>query len=221
MTNEDTPKTLMEMLTEPFGPDEVKQRKGRGGGMYDYIDARSAHQRLDRIFGPTGWDTSYKVIDADAKAVECTLRVCWEGIWASKSDVGYCNAADDADNDAAEPYKAAYSDALKRAAVQLGIGRHLYEKTPPAAAQRPREAPASTPLTKTLLNESALRAEMAAKGVNGADLARVIGANPPTTRLINKWLEDHPDLTQDDLVDTALKLALDAKANAESLKVSA
>ncbi len=213
-----TDKTLMEMLTEPFGPDEVKQRKGRGGGMYDYIDARSAHQRLDRVFGPTGWDTSYKVIDHEAKAVECTLRVCWDGVWASKSDVGYCNAADDADNDAAEPYKAAYSDALKRAAVQLGIGRHLYEKTTPASTQRPREAPAASPLTKELFNESVLRAEMAAKGVTGTDIGRIVGTTP-TRQVIGDWLKAHPTLTVDDLVDAALKGALDHKANTEALGV--
>src|SRR3990167_6772750 len=41
----------------------------------------------------------------------------------SKSDVGYPNGGMDDD----EPFKGAYSDAFKRAAVKLGIGRDLYD----------------------------------------------------------------------------------------------
>ena len=48
-------------------------------------------------------------------AVECTLTVC--GV--SKTDVG-------TSGESADAAKAAYSDALKRAAVKFGIGRYLY-----------------------------------------------------------------------------------------------
>mgnify|MGYP001596774105 CR=1 FL=1 len=57
---------------------------------------------------------------------------------------------------------------------------------------------------------------MAAKGVTGTDLGRVLG-NTPTRAMINAWLQQPPGLVADDLVDTALKMALDAKANAEAL----
>jgi Rad52/22 family double-strand break repair protein len=53
--------------------------------------------------------------------VECTLTVCG----ARRADVGYSNAPDSEDE--IEPAKAAYSDALKRAAVGFGVGRWLYE----------------------------------------------------------------------------------------------
>lgn len=139
-------KTVHELLTEPFGPDDVKQREGRGGFRFDYIDARSVHQRLDDVVGPGGWQTAFTILDPDSKAVECRLSVFIEGVWVAKADVGYPNSAQDAENDAQEPLKAAYSDALKRAGVQFGIGRHLYEKkTPQRPAQRPATASQSAP----------------------------------------------------------------------------
>ena len=73
--------------------------------------------RLDELFGPDGWQTGYRVLDAASGAIECTLTIA--GI--SKSDVGYPNRSG-----GEEPLKAAYSDATKRAAVQWGIGRWLY-----------------------------------------------------------------------------------------------
>ena len=53
--------------------------------------------------------------------------VCNQGrnIELCKADVGYPNDADNDPED--EPLKAAYSDAFKRAAVQFGIGRWLYQ----------------------------------------------------------------------------------------------
>lgn len=81
-----------------------------------YIDARNVMERLDQVVGPENWTDSYRVIDlAGSPAIECTLTVY--GI--SKTDVGTAG-------DAGDPAKAAYSDALKRAAVKFGIGRYLY-----------------------------------------------------------------------------------------------
>ena len=117
-------------LTEPFcAPKWRVQRtskervqgkypEGTRGLLVAYIDARQVFSRLDELFGPDGWQTSYRVLDAASGAIECTLTV--GGI--SKSDVGYPNRSG-----GEEPLKAAYSDATKRAAVQWGIGRWLYE----------------------------------------------------------------------------------------------
>ncbi|MAG36845.1 MAG: hypothetical protein CL878_11470 [Dehalococcoidia bacterium] len=98
-----------------------KYPEGTRGLLVAYVDARQVFSRLDELFGPEGWQTSYGVLDTESGAVECTLTI--EGI--SKSDVGYPNRSGDE-----EPLKAAYSDATKRAAVQWGIGRWLYEEEP-------------------------------------------------------------------------------------------
>ena len=95
-----------------------KYPEGTRGLVVAYIDARQVFSRLDELFGPDGWQTGYRVLDADSGAIECTLTIA--GI--SKSDVGYPNRSG-----GEEPLKAAYSDATKRAAVQWGIGRWLYE----------------------------------------------------------------------------------------------
>lgn len=102
-------------------PMDSKQRPGRGGRSFDYIDARQVQDRLDAVIGPGNWSVYFTVVDGAAHAVEATITI----FGVSKSDVGYPNAPDR--DDEVEPLKAAYSDALKRAAVQWGIGRFLYK----------------------------------------------------------------------------------------------
>lgn len=125
-----TEETLHEKLAKAFNDKELKffpvaisNGKGKVGS---YIDARAVEDRLDEVMGPGNWQTSYRCIDPGDKAVECTLSLRIDGEWAGKADVGYPNDAKDADNPDKEPWKAAYSDALKRAAVQWGIGRYIY-----------------------------------------------------------------------------------------------
>lgn len=119
-------------LAEPFPADEIswkpevtKKKDGspimRNGqqvaGCTAHIDARAVMNRLDDTVGPANWSDSYRVLN-DGRNVECTLIVC--GV--SKADVGQVNK-----DGFADPLKSAYSDALKRAAVKFGIGRHLYD----------------------------------------------------------------------------------------------
>jgi Rad52/22 family double-strand break repair protein len=106
-----------ELLRKPI---PAKQRKGPGGRTLAYITARDVQNRLDAVVGPGNWSTRFRVLGRDPWVIECTLTVCG----SSRADVGYSNAPDAEDE--AEPAKAAYSDALKRAAVGFGIGRWLY-----------------------------------------------------------------------------------------------
>lgn len=117
-----------------FRPEEIGTAPGnKGGGAY--VDARSIDERLDEVAGPENWSVSYRIIDLAAGVVEATITV--HGI--SKSDVGYPNNTMGTLNKSGnllepEPMKAAYSDAIKRAAVHWGIGRYLY----PYASKRQR-----------------------------------------------------------------------------------
>lgn len=124
---------IQKELAKEFAVGELKffpvaltqdKKKGKVGS---YIDARAVMDRLDSVVGVGGWTTAYRCIDPGDKAVECTLRVRYGDEWVEKADVGYPNEAKDANNAAKEPWKAAYSDALKRAAVQHGIGRYIYD----------------------------------------------------------------------------------------------
>ena len=136
--------TLEEMLQAPF-TDEVKQRPGRGGMTFDYIDARTTMQRMDDTVGLVGWEFHIKGILTEVRngpAVHGSLTIHTADGPRTHEDVGYPNGPDDE-----EPLKSAASDALKRCAVHIGVGRHLYfdatpqQGTRPVVAQRAPQAP--------------------------------------------------------------------------------
>ena len=102
-------------LKRPFEPRKLKWRKGPGGKELVYITARDVMDRLDEAVGVSGWETSYREVMGRV-VCELTLRI--EGNTITK-----CDGADDTANEGA---KGALSDALKRAAVQFGVGRYLY-----------------------------------------------------------------------------------------------
>jgi hypothetical protein len=112
-------------LAEPFPPSEVQWRiealsKDKTRALVvPYIDARSVLDRLDQVVGPENWNDQYEVLHLREEGpdrprlceVKCRLTV----YGVTKEDVGE-----------GDSLKAAFSDALKRAAVKFGIGRHLY-----------------------------------------------------------------------------------------------
>lgn len=135
-------------LSEPM---EFQLRDGRGGKKFKYIDARQVQDRLDEAVGPGNWSTKFKVLYHDPErnniVVECQLTI----FGVTKADTGSNNAPDidryvpakqgdwgtTTDGEGRivkingswedQPFKAAYSDALKRAAVSWSIGRFLYD----------------------------------------------------------------------------------------------
>jgi hypothetical protein len=116
-------KTVAEALLAPFPADMVGWKaqattKDNSRAMaVAYIDARCVMDRLDETVGPENWSDSYSVLGDQTGSfgkevvVECRLTV----LSVTKCDVGV-----------GEDGKSAYSDAFKRAAVKLGIGRYLY-----------------------------------------------------------------------------------------------
>jgi hypothetical protein len=90
-----------------------------------YVDARVVMDRLDDILGVGGWQDSYDFIPGTTSVI-CRLRVKIGGEWITKEDVGGMSEQPDE----GDRTKAALSDALKRAAVKLGVGRYLYRAEP-------------------------------------------------------------------------------------------
>jgi len=118
---------LMSVLKAPFPESEIEWRVGptnadkTKGIALAYITARAVMNRLDAVFGVGGWQDDYQFIpggDGSKNAWVCRLTVLIDGAWITKAD-----AADESDM---ESTKGGVSDALKRAAVKLGIGRYLY-----------------------------------------------------------------------------------------------
>lgn len=119
------PKQLSLALTAPFPAEAVHWKpltiRGNRALAAAYLDVRSIMQRLDQCFGVSGWQDAYELVNGGS--VVCKLRVKLDGEWVEKSDVGSpSEQPDDGDK-----LKAAFSDALKRAAIKLGIGRYLYK----------------------------------------------------------------------------------------------
>jgi len=114
-------KQIAEALAAPFTGTDLKTRPGRGGMTFTYADARAVAQRLDDVLGLAGWQFEVKVADAAAKVVHGTLIAVIDGVTTVRQDFGYPNSAQDD-----EPYKSAASDALRRCAAQIGVGRSLY-----------------------------------------------------------------------------------------------
>jgi len=126
-------------LAAPFEEKDLKHRPGRAGMTFTYADARAVAQRLDDVLGIEGWQFEVKVADPIRGVVHGSLALVVEGKTTIRQDFGYPNSAQDD-----EPLKSAASDALRRCAAQVGVGRSLYSpekgiQVPPRAAARPYE----------------------------------------------------------------------------------
>jgi hypothetical protein len=122
-----TEQEIADALSAPFDAKEVGCRVGsvtkdkkRCIPLW-YIDARNVFDRLTRVVGLAGWQDAYDVLPNGN--VVCRLSVRIAGGWVTRVDVGGQSDQDDA----GDKCKAAFSDALKRAAVKFGVGRYLYE----------------------------------------------------------------------------------------------
>lgn len=121
MTND-----LFVALAAPFPADRVSWRVGstmadkKKGMALAYIDARDVMDRLDSVVGPANWRRVHP--HANGRTL-CSLEIKINGEWVAKED-----GAGDTD---VEAEKGALSDAFKRAAVNWGIGRYLYDLPSP------------------------------------------------------------------------------------------
>lgn len=119
---------VIDRLAAPFDEKELKFRPGATSGARAlalvYVDARVIQDRLDEVLGPANWQDLYSVLDDGS--VVCTLKLRLDGEWIEKMDVG----SQSEQPDGGDRMKAAFSDALKRAAVKFGIGRYLYRVPP-------------------------------------------------------------------------------------------
>jgi hypothetical protein len=115
---------VAQVLSAPFDPSEVEFKPaaitGNRALALAYVDVRAIQNRLDVVCGVAGWQDSYRVLPDGA--VVCRLRLKIGEQWITKVDVG--SPSGQPDN--GDRTKAAFSDALKRAAVKFGVGRYLY-----------------------------------------------------------------------------------------------
>jgi hypothetical protein len=130
MSDQSTEKTasnapvVTRALAAPFDLSEVKFKpqavKGNRALALAYVDVRAIMDRLDNVVGVENWQDRYQLLPDNS--VMCQLRIRIGERWITKSDVG----GPSEQPDGGDRLKAAFSDALKRAAVKFGIGRYLY-----------------------------------------------------------------------------------------------
>lgn len=119
--------SLLEDLQRPFDSQDIEWRIGRSGKNGDkfwamalaYLTNRAIMSRLDSVFSPGGWRNEFKEWGVGGKdGVLCGISCKLDGEWVTKWD--------GAENTDIESVKGGLSDAMKRCAVQWGIGRYLY-----------------------------------------------------------------------------------------------
>lgn len=107
-----------------FDADEIEwrlQQAGEKNGKVwaicvPYVTNRAIMQRLDDTAGPGNWRNEFK--PGPGGGVLCGISLRVDGEWVTKWD--------GAENTDIEGVKGGLSGAMKRAAVQWGIGRYLY-----------------------------------------------------------------------------------------------
>lgn len=118
----------MKKFLEPFPASDIDWRLqscGEKNGKFwgkalAYITSRAVQERLDEVCGPDGWKTEIKK-DGDAYLCILSIRVEHED-----GTIEWLSRTDGADSTDIEAVKGGISGAIKRAAVQFGIGRYLY-----------------------------------------------------------------------------------------------
>jgi len=121
--------TDLTKLLEPFAPEDIESRvqragitRGKGWAMVlAYVTNRAIQERLDEVVGAINWKNEFS--PAPYGGVLCGMS-----IHKSVIDKGneWVTKYDGAENTAVEAVKGGLSGSMKRAAVQWGIGRYLY-----------------------------------------------------------------------------------------------
>lgn len=120
-----TEEQIKEGLSAPFPAEDIEWRlqscgdkNGKIWGMcLAYVTNRAIMQRLDDVVGVASWKNEF--IPAPNGGVMCSISIKINNEWVTKQD--------GAENTDIEAVKGGLSGAMKRAAVQWGIGRYLYK----------------------------------------------------------------------------------------------
>jgi hypothetical protein len=111
-------------LARPF-PEAFIVKKPGGKFQADYVAHGVITSRLLEVLGPFDWSIAKVITNADGIAVGCIgrLEVTVDGRPVVIEEVGDCEQISP---NSASNLKMASSDSLKRAAMRLGLGLHLW-----------------------------------------------------------------------------------------------
>jgi hypothetical protein len=119
-----THQSVQDKLAQPFAAGDIEWRVQRADAsaakpwaqVLAYVTNRAIQERLDMAVGIENWKNEFTT--APDGGVMCGISIRFGDEWVTKYDA--------AENTAVEAVKGGMSNAMKRAAVQWGIGRYLY-----------------------------------------------------------------------------------------------
>ena len=130
-------------LSNPFSPEDIEwfvgvTNKEKTMGMaIPFITNRAVQDRLDEVCGIDGWKNVYQTLketdEYDQNGITIgkkTSYLCGISIWSDERGE-WITKWDGSDETDIEALKGGLSSAMKRAAVQFGIGRYLYKLESP------------------------------------------------------------------------------------------
>ncbi len=121
-------KKIQRALSQPFPQEDLEwrvQSAGETNGRFwariiAYVTNRAIQQRLDDTVGINGWRNEFLPLpNSVGNGAMCGISIKFGDEWVTKYD--------GADNTHVEATKGGLSASMKRAAVQFGIGRYLYD----------------------------------------------------------------------------------------------
>lgn len=118
-------------LQEPFPPEGIEwrlQQAGKKGEKFwakclAYVTNRAIQQRLDDVCGPENWRNEFAPAPCGGIMCGISILVPRDGPFGNE----WVTKWDGAENTDVEAVKGGLSGSMKRAAVQWGIGRYLYD----------------------------------------------------------------------------------------------
>lgn len=129
-------------LREPFPANDIEwfigvTSKDKTTGLaIPFITNRAVQDRLDEVCGVDGWKNEFKQIrgeetrNPDGTITNRISHLCGISVWSEERGE-WITKWDGADDTDIEALKGGLSSAMKRAAVQFGIGRYLYKMDSP------------------------------------------------------------------------------------------
>jgi hypothetical protein len=163
-----------EKLTRPFDAHQLKQRPGQHGKVLSYVDVAAVIGRLNEACEAWSFEiVSHEVQDGEAIVLgkltaENVVKMAFGGSTLTIDREGtVMSLADD--------FKAAASDALKKAASLLGVGLELYGGQPAHEPERPKTLP-TLPLDERLTSRqlAAIHGASRRRGLSRENLVHLI-----------------------------------------------
>ena len=120
---------IVDKLKAPFDPFDVEWRVQSVGKtqasklwaiVIPYVTNRAIQERLDEVCGIEGWKNEFSETP-NGKGILCGISIKF-----GTTDPEWITKWDGAEDTAVEAVKGGLSSAMKRAAVQWGVGRYLY-----------------------------------------------------------------------------------------------